>query len=176
MQCEILLINEERPGFAARRGDIAAIKPAGHRWGRLEKPPRFTVISMDLEDHHIQDLMNGLWRYDFDRQCFVSTVDSQLIWDKNQVNPDAARFDPYFGVDLYQLSPTEMAERTQLPRILDKVEHLLRTEDQTIRKQIRKGTPGALKAFLQLKPAINTQIRRHLSNDEYSLLVKYFLK
>ncbi len=81
----VMVIGEERPGSSAYAGEVIHIASPDHKWGREEKPPRFQFVNEELSIEEERDLYSSLWKRDFEKNNFVSKIESEFYWDKDQV-------------------------------------------------------------------------------------------
>lgn len=124
---EILIIAKERAGFSAKKGEIAACYPKGHKWSETEKSDRFAIIEFDGNESEISELSKG-YRYlngkffnkeneEFDRALIFKVTDvpetnkterekwAELIdfdWKKIESSPCKFLHANYLGFDIHE--------------------------------------------------------------------------
>ena len=156
---KVLVIGEEREGFPAYLGEVVYIANPGHQWGRAEGPPRFQLVDEELSIEEEKDLYTKLWKRDFNRGAFVSVIESDYDWDKDQVfafddlpsrggdleeaarifggpgaNPEDVILKPFFRRDGDRRVPDPWAWRKYHSEIL-RLEHRLRAV-------VKRSTPA----------------------------------
>ena len=175
MLYEVLVIAEERPGFAAKLGEVVTAKPSGHRWGKAEGPPRFQVVTVDLEEYQLRDLLAGEWIYNFPRQRFVLAADPAVVWVPEEVPREKRLWRPFEGLtpaEIRQMPVQEREERFQVVHILEKLERFLRSESKEDRAEVLRGNKQAIGQYMN-RPVLGSRIALGLNDAEKALLNKY---